>query len=461
MRSITLAVCCGLLSVANLFAETNVKSVGAVGDGIHDDAPALISALESGVSDLYFPKGRYRLSQSLVFDLAKRGASSVSGDGTASLFMDGEGPAIRFLGSHEGTASPTTVKPGIWAGERTPMVAGIEIVGRNACADGIEAVGTMQLTISRVVVHDARHAVHLTVRNRNVVIADSHFYNNRGIGVFLDKVNLHQINITNSHISYNSGGGVVSHGGNVRNLQIGSCDIEGNHHLEGPASANIWLDSTGGSIGEVAITGCTIQHTNKSPDSANIRIEGGGKDPSLERHDRGAFTREGNITIGNNVFSDVQVNIDIRNARGVTVTGNTFWEGFQYDLIVKDSKSVVVTGNNFDRNPRYQVNGFGNAERNGIVFRDSADSSFTANLVSGVRFHASAVEFSNCARMQISNNSILDSDGAALRLFNVSRSVVSGNLFRDDRTKQSEPVSSLSIEGGADNLIQGNAVSAP
>jgi hypothetical protein len=266
------------------------------------------------------------------------------------------------------------------------------------------------------------------VRNRNVVIANSHFYNKRGIGVYLDEVNLHQINITNSHISYNSGGGVVSRGGNVRNLQIGSCDIEGNHRSDGPASANIWLDSTGGSVGEVAITGCTVQHTNKSPDSANIRIQGGGMDLSLERREGRASTREGNVTIGNNVFSDVQVNIDIRNARGVIVTGNTFWEGFQ---------------------------------RNGVVFRNSADSSFIGNLVSGVRVHAAAVEFSNCERMQISNNSMLDSDGAALRLSNVSRSVIVGNLLRDDRRRLPQSISPVIVEGGTENLIQSNSGSVP
>jgi hypothetical protein len=402
----------------------------------------------------------------LVFNLAKTGFASVTGDGTASLLMEAEGPALVFLGSHEGTAAPNTVKPRIWAGERTPMVSGIEIAGRHALADGIKAVGTMQLIVSKVVVHDARHAVHLATRNRNVIVADSNFYNNRGIGVFLDEVNLHQINIVNSHISYNAGGGIVSHGGNVRNLQIGACDIEGNHHGEGPASANIWLDSTGGSIGEVAITGCTVQHTNKAPDSANIRIQGGGMDSSLERREGRPFTREGNITIGNNVFSDVQVNIEIRNARGVTVTGNTFWEGFQHDLLVLDSSHVVVNGNNFDRNPRYLVNGFANAEQNGVVFRGCADSSFTGNVVAGVRVHPAAVEFSDCIRMQISANSVLDSDGSALLLKNLQRSVVMGNILRDDRPRDSQPEArleqapaSLRIEGGSENLIQSNAVS--
>lgn len=76
----------------------------------------------------------------------------------------------------------------------------------------------MQLTLSRVVVRECRHAVYLTTRNRNVLIADCHFYHNTGIAVFLDQLNLHQINVVGSHISYNRGGGIVSRGGNVRRI---------------------------------------------------------------------------------------------------------------------------------------------------------------------------------------------------------------------------------------------------
>ena len=129
--------------------------------------------------------------------------------------------------------------------------------------------------------------------------------------------------------------------------------------------------------------------------------------------------------------------------------------------MVQDSTHVVVMGNNFDRNPRYKVNGFGDAERNGVAFRDSTDSSFIGNLVSGVRLHSAAVEVSNCERMQISNNSVLDSDGHALRLFNVSKSIVGGNLLRDDRKEHPMRASSMIVEGGSDNLIHSNSVSAP
>ena len=255
------------------------------------------------------------------------------------------------------------------------------------------------------------------------------------------------------------GSGIVSRGGNVRNVHIGTCDIEGNHDTEpgSPPAANILLDSTGGSIGEVAITGCTIQHTNKGPDSANVRIIGAGEDSSLERRVGRAHTREGHITIGDNVFSDVQINVDIRDARGVTITGNTFWEGFQHDLRVKDSENVVITGNNFDRNPRYLVNGFKDAERNGLAFEGCGDCSLTGNVISGVRQKRAAVDIKGCNRLNISNNSILDSDGAGLILEDTSNSIVSDNIIRDDRAaevKSKEP--SLILQGGSDNVIGAN-----
>lgn len=403
------------------------------------------------------PKGMYLISQTIKIDLAKTGYAALTGDGTARLIMAGNGPALLFVGTHEGSAAPETFKPEVWESQRTPMVEGIEIVGADDEADGIEATGTMQITLSRVVIRECRHAVHLTNRNRNVLISACHFYHNKGIGVFFDNVNLHQSNIVGSHISYNGCGGVVSVGGNVRNLHIGTCDIEGNHAKDGPPSANVMLDSRGGSIGEVAITGCTLQHTHKSPDSANIRIIGSGTDASLLRRGGREHTREGNVTITANVFSDVQVNVDIHDARGVTITGNTFWEGFQHDMVVADSGNVVVTGNNFDRNPRYLVNGNDNAEKNGIVFLRCEDSLFNNNIISGVWKQRAAVDIEACNRLQICHNSVLDSDGVGIRLEQVTNSLITGNIIQDDRDKEQrskEP--SLIIVGGKRNLIEQN-----
>ncbi len=424
-----------------------------VGDGRADDTAALQKLVDAGGS-VSLPKGRYRLTKTVTVDLAKLGAAGISSDGTATLLMAGPGPALKIVGTHGGTAAPKSFKPETWA-QRTPVVQGLEIVGAHAEADGVEANGTMQLTLSRLTIRECRHGIRLAVRNRNVVIADCHLYRNRGVGLFLDKVNLHQTNVTGCHISYNLGGGIVAVGGEVRNLHVGTCDIEANHDENGPPSANILLDSTGGSIAEVAITGCTIQHTHKALGSANIRIFGAGKDPSLLRREGREHTREGHVTIVGNVFSDVQVNLEVRQSRGVTVSANTFWEGFAHDLVVEDSQNVVITGNNFDRNPRYLVNGHGLAEKNGVLLRRVADSAFSGNVVVGVHGQEAAVDVEDGTRLRITDNSILDSDGHALRLTRLSRSLVTGNLLRDDRPADVRAITPLlRIVGGEDNRIE-------
>jgi hypothetical protein len=247
----------------------------------------------------------------------------------------------------------------------------------------------------------------------------------------------------------------------VRNLHVGTCDIEANHDENGPPSANIFLDSKGGSIAEVTITGCTIQHTHKAPGSANIRIHGAGSDPSLLRREGREHTREGHVTIVGNVFSDAQVNLEIRQARGVTVSANTFWEGFAHDLVVEDSRNIVVTGNNFDRNPRYLVNGNGLAEKNGVLLRRVADSAFSGNVVAGVHGQEAAVDVEDGTRLRITDNSILDSDGHALRLTRLSRSIVTGNLLRDDRPADRRSLAApLLVREGEENRIDAEPTTA-
>lgn len=443
-----------LLSLSSLGYAIDLTTVA---DGKTDASAALQALIDSGAGRIDLPKGRYLLSQTLTIDLDKVGPTSIEGHGAARLIMAGAGPALHFIGTHEGSADPESVKENVWERQLSPMVDGVQIYGEHAEADGIQATGTHQITITRTTITHCRHGIHLSVRNRNVIIGNCHIYKNSGIGVFYDNVNLHQSNITGSHISYCAGGGVVNHGGNVRNLHIGTCDIESNMAADAPPTANVWLDSTGGSIGEVAITGCTIQHSSKAPDCANIRINGAGDDPALERRTGGKFTREGNVTITGNVFSDIQINVHITDSRGVTITGNTFWEGFQHDLLIERSSHVVVADNNFDRNPRYAVNGFNNAENNGIVLKAVQDSSFTGNVIAGVTRKRAAVDIADSSRLNLSNNTILDSDGVGLRLEAVSRSLVSDNIIRDDRDEalRSKAVS-LEIIGGTDNQVGAN-----
>jgi hypothetical protein len=428
----------------------DVRDAGATGDGKTDDTAAIQKAADTGGA-IDFPGGTYRLTKTVVILLDQAGFTSLNAEGAARIVMAGAGPAFRFVGTHTGSAAPSSLKPEITARQRMPMVDGLEIIGEHAEADGIEARGTMQLTISRTRINGVRHAIRLTERNRNVQITECHLYHNTGIGVFYDDVNLHQSNITGCHISYCAGGGVVSRAGEVRNLHIAGSDIESNMTPNAPETANVVLDSRGGSIAEVAITGCTLQHNSLSPDSANIRVLGPGAD-------RGSGGKEikapqwGHITITGNVFSDVRVNIHLQKARGVVITGNTFWEGFERDLFVEECSNVVVGENNFERNPGYEL---WQKERpkQGILFRDSADCTLNGLHILGVREHPAALVLENCRRMHVANCTILDSDNAGLLLKNVRDSQIHGCFIRDDRAEK-PAFESMRIEGGEGNRIE-------
>lgn len=444
----------GALAVFLSQERTTAEDVppGVVGNGTTDNTAVLQRALQTR-GGFHLPRGVYRITKPLVVDLTEVGRVQISGDSGATLLMDGPGPALQFVGSHEGTAAPKTQKPEIGNRERTPTVVGLEIVGKHADADAIEARGAMQLTVDRVVIRECRHGIHLVKRNRNVLITACHIYNNRGIGVFLDAVNLHQINIVGSHISYCQQGGVVSRGGEVRNLHIGTCDIEGNMAPDQRPTANVLLDCTEGSIAEVAITGCTIQHESPSPDSANIRILGQGVGGLKNVPGK---TQEGHVTITGNVFSDVKVNVDIQHARGVSIVGNTFWMGYEYNLRVEHSQQIVVGPNDFQRNPRYDY-GTAATTKNAILFRDCADCTLTGLHIHRVFGVPSAVLLERCDRINMTNCTILDCDATALHWKDVRRSRLSDCLIRND-LPDAKNVRPLVVEGGSDNVFQHNVL---
>lgn len=378
----------------------------------------------------------WHISRPIVVDLDKCGPFALRGWGWLRIVMNGPGPALRIIGTHEGTADPGSVKPNVWERQRMPAVDGLEIVGNHPEACGIELVGTMQATISRVNIRKCLHAIHLVKRNRNVLISDVHLYENRGCGVLLDDVDLHQINITGCHISYNAGGGIVSRKGNVRNLHITGCDIESNMSAETEPTANVFIDCRDSKYGtaEVAITGCTIQHNSAGPDSANIRIIGRSL-PTPTIPD----VREGHVTLTGNVLSDVQVNVHLVDCRGVTLTGNTFWMGYQHNLLVEDCTHIIVGPNNLDRNPRYDY-GTAKMTRNAVVFRNCADCTVAGLHVSQVHGADAGVLFDGCRWMNVSGGTILDCDGPALLLRNCEHCRVSGMVIRDERSTPEQTI---------------------
>ena len=244
---------------------STVRDFGAIGDGLTDDTEAIQHAIDDGDGHLEFPRGEYRISRTLMVDLQKRSRSSIGGaGGTAKIVMHGPGPAIFLNATHAKTADPTGFRPEEWQHERMPTIDGIEIEGRHPEADGIQIVGVMQPTLTRVLIRQVRTAVYVTDRARNIVINGCHFYHNTGVGVHLDKVNLHQTIIADSHISYCRRGGIRIEDSEIRNLQITGNDIEYNNYrvfqkdfpgpeAEAEPTAEIYVDVVNGTIREGTI----------------------------------------------------------------------------------------------------------------------------------------------------------------------------------------------------------------
>ena len=387
---------CGADAWLGAEARVSVREYGAVGDGRHDDTAAIRRACRSKAPIVFFPPGEYLLTEPIVIDLAVVGTKQLVGTVGSRVVMAGPGPAFDLRGTHRGTAAPGTVRPEVRRTERFPVVRDLEITGRHPRAEGIRLSGTMQAVLMRLLLQQLHHGIRLVERNRNVIISACQIYDNSGVGIFLDNVNLHQIVITGSHISYNRAGGVVSRAGNVRNIQISGCDIEGNMADSSEPTANVLLDSRGGSVGEVAITGCTIQHDHRAPRSANIRFVGSAGE--REKAADGPI-REGHVVISGNVLSDTRVNIHVLEARGVVITGNTIWKGFDADILVERSTHVVVGPNNLDRNPRYD-HGPNREARGGVIFRSSARCLLNGLHIDGVRGQP-AIHLTDCRQIYV------------------------------------------------------------
>ncbi|MEM1443292.1 MAG: right-handed parallel beta-helix repeat-containing protein, partial [Verrucomicrobiota bacterium] len=320
-----------LIFCANAFAEAPRASLQIKDlEDLADLTDHLLAGIESANGSLLLETGTYRITRPLEIRLEQKQRVHIrSLNGPVTLIMDGPGPALRLVGSHEGTASPKSFEPATW-NESFPIIEGLEILGSHPESIGIELVRCVKPTITRVSIRWCHNGIVLSERNRNVTISDVHLYENSGIGLFLNDVNLHQINVANSHISYNREGGIVVRNGNVRNLQIANCDIEANMPADDTptTAANVVLDVSGAadnpriSIAEVAITGSTIQHSSNytrgdmeeiAPGGANIRILGN-EEYLID-----------SVTIHGNIISDTSVLVDVSHAMDVNFTGNAFF----------------------------------------------------------------------------------------------------------------------------------------
>jgi polygalacturonase len=322
-----------------------VRDFGARGDGKTDDTAALSHAVQQGDGHLVFPRGDYVLSQPLHLALDAFGRCSLEGEGgTARLIMTGPGPALSLVGTHRRSADPAGFAEGVWQRERMPTIRNLEIVGAHPQADGIRLEAVMQPTLQGVLIRRCRHGIHLTRTDRNVLIADCHIYQNTGIGIFFDWVNLHQTIIHGCHISYCKRGGIAIVGSEIRNLQIDANDIEYNYDTEADTSADVLFDCREGTVREGTIVGNTIQARN-SPGGANVRLLGVGQ---------GNPNAVGLFAITGNLIGSQQTAVHLSACRGVAVSGNCIYSGYQNALLAEDSEHLVLGANSIDHNPEYR-----------------------------------------------------------------------------------------------------------
>ncbi|MBO61240.1 MAG: hypothetical protein CMO63_04610 [Verrucomicrobiales bacterium] len=404
---------------------SNLREFGAVGDGRSDDTEAIQHAVAQGDGVLHFPPGSYRITQPIEVRLAKRGPLSIDGSGgTARVLMAAKGPAFRLVGTHGGTGDPGSRKGNVATHQRLPTIRNIEVEGAHPEADGFELIETMQAVFEGVMVTRCRHGIHLIKRNRNVLISHCHIYFNTGVGVYLDGVNLHQINIATSHISYNRLGGIRLDRSEVRNLQITGNDIEYNNHkshgAEPEPTAEIYIDTSaqGASVNEVTIASNTIQATGSS-EGANIRI----KEKPDQSRPPGLFAISGNI------IGSQENNVHLTGCYGIALSGNTIYSCEHRNLLIEDSRLINVSGNTFRRHtPRYGT---------GVLFSSCKDITFTGCSIldetsEGQPGLSALLELEHCQRINITGsqfiNGIIGVAGT-----DCSHVILTGNTLHDTR----------------------------
>ena len=431
----------------------NVKDFGAKGDGVTDDTEAITAAI-TGSSDglVEFPRGRYRITKTINVVLAESGPVGLTGRGaSATIIMEGEGPAFCFTGSHNGTADPESVKKITWFKERMPMVDALEIVGANPKADGLELYHTLMPVVRSVLIRNVRHGIHLTSRNRNVIISNCHIYDCSGVGIYLDSVNLHQVIINDSHISYCRLGGIMVSKSEIRDFQITGNDIEYNCDPKGVVAADIWIDcSQCGSVREGIISGNTIQAI-PSPGGANIRFTG----PESNAEQIGLWSITGNH------ISNQTMNIYLDHTQGISITGNTFIRGYDCHMKIDNSHNIIVSANVFDHNNDYFPKNI--SAPGGITVYKCRNLILSDNILDGVNYGSTedggAIMIRESGEITVSDCQIINPEYRGIQVINSTNVRVSECLVTE-HSKSLRMLAAIELKGVCTGtIVRDNSVS--
>ncbi len=405
-------------------------------DGSDRDASITIQRLiDEGTGLVVLPRGRYRIDRPIRIDLARVGPTAIVGQGGATLVATGPGPAMVVEGTHEGTANPESVDESLWRDERLPILDGFAIEGDHPDSIGVRLIGTFQATLHRLMIRRCRVGVHLTGRNRNLIISACHIYHCRELGIHFDRVNLHQAIVADSHVSYASRAGILLEGGELRNFQIVGNDIEYNYDSEKPGCADVLVDlrEDGSTFREGTIVGNTIQ-ARPSPGGANVRVLGGE-----------SLRTSGLLAITGNLIGSQQTNIHLDRCRGVSIAGNSIYSAMRNSLFIERSANVTVAANPIDWNPDTR----GKSYLDGITIRECQGVTVSDLVLENcLREQEAAIEVSASQDVTLDSCQVLDPAGVGIRLRDVRACRVGATTIRDRRVGDDRRMTrSLMIEG--------------
>ena len=320
-----------------IVGSNDILSVESFREASMSDAEVVQKAFDTAQSQVVsFESGRtYILANTVTADASK--VRGIKGNNATLKIAGTNSVALEYLGGKiSGGANPK--EPLNKTLMDTEMNMFIEHLRVSSVVpyvnNGIKVDGLFSPNINNVMVYKTKDALEVTGRTRNINVNGCHIYDNSQTGLLFRDLSLHQINIGNTHISYNLNG-IKFIDSDIANVQISGCDLE-NGMADGYSSPESIISfEYSGSVSvlyeAIVITGNTIQdHRNNLKPMINIDLDG------IRMHD---LIIDGNL-IGNS--SAESVPIYLNGVKGGAISNNSI---VGYPSVLFD-KSVVMNGSN-------------------------------------------------------------------------------------------------------------------
>lgn len=370
----------------------SVKDFGAIGDGITDDADAIISAINSGAKYIYFNDGIYKISKTinLIDNIKLYGGSGAKIKSLVPIAMQAKTKSNITIEGLEFEGAGASVVP-------TVVEDGLLNFGTILSADACTNV-----TVKNCKVHSAYTCISARY-GENTQILDSEVFNFSLYGVILSRNNGFNVSRNWVHDSIVTGSNaycVMATGGGGDNPDQTQCKIVGNR-LENVPS---WSAIMSHSIQSLIVADNTMINVRNGVD---ITVASG--------------TQIRNVIVSNNYIEGTSVDSWSGGAAANTgvfiATGGT--------VAVNTAANIVISGN--------------------IISKFGSHNQPTQGI--------GAILLSNAANVSVNGNTIIQPDGISnsvagifVSSFNSNLSIV-GNIVRSENIRSCITVANATIDG--------------